>query len=575
MSRSRDTSAQLAQNNGDAARLVYQLGLQMLLSGDPVKAARCFQEVSRVFCDWPLLWLRLAECCILTHQQQKEEERDYNEKQKEEQDDHRKQQQRSDNQKQQGSLRSSSMTVTVMSELRNEDTWQYVLLPAGTRGDGSEVKSETGVHAESTVRSFTVKSTALDGAGAGASTALSGLADLMAKRVRGEAGPGPHSDSGKQEASSANPPRHHVGTAAGSSSSSSSGGTTSDATVSTDRAGSGHSKQPLPFSLSLSSSLGLEPLPLARMCLKNAIRLLLSHPPHTSAASTVNSSTTSSSTSSGSSSSSQKPFTPPPLLPSAHRRLLLSALCQLAWVELSLLNHLACLATAQHALSLLNTRNNPPPHTANDPRTQLTSQKPVSPDRSSDPWQRSALRMFAAEALCLLGRPADALSLLSECLVEFLEASPPAAGAGSAGGASGAAAAAGGAAGAAATGRGGKWREWRESVYVNLAALHAMKGDLAEARVCADKARGRGREGGKGVAGGEEFTCAGGMALVVQAYLELREALDAHGYEKAGLQHDRGVNAGRWEERCDAALRLLQQSNMVCFRMCNGNGMGA
>ncbi|CAI5501249.1 unnamed protein product [Closterium sp. Naga37s-1] len=545
MSRSRDTSAQLARNNGDAARLVYQLGLQMLLSGDPVKAARCFQEVSRVFCDWPLLWLRLAECCILTHQQQQEEERYYNEKQKEEQDDHRKQQQRSDNQKQQGSLRSSSMTVTVMSGGRNEDTWQYVLLPAGTRGDGSEVKSETGVHAESTVRSFTVKSTALDGAGAGASTALSGLADLMAKRVRGEAGPGPHSDSGKQEASSANPPRHHVGTAAGSSSSTSSGGTTSDATVSTDRAGSGHSKQPLPFSLSLPSSLGLEPLPLARMCLKNAIRLLLSHPPHTSAASTVNSSTTSSSTSSGSSSSSQKPFTPPPLLPSAHRRLLLSALCQLAWVELSLLNHLACLATAQHALSLLNTRNNPPPHTANDPRTQLTSQKPVSPDRSSDPWQRSALRMFAAEALW------------------------------SAGGASGAAAAAGGAAGAAAAGRGGKWREWRESVYVNLAALHAMKGDLAEARVCADKARGRGREGGKGVAGGEEFTCAGGMALVVQAYLELRETLDAHGYEKAGLQHDRGVNAGRWEERCDAALRLLQQSNMVCFRMCNGNGMGA
>ncbi|CAI5467943.1 unnamed protein product [Closterium sp. Yama58-4] len=408
----------------------------MLLSGDPVKAARCFQEVSRVFCDWPLLWLRLAECCILAHQQQ-QEDGDYYVKQQKEADHHEKQQEeQDDNQKQQGSLRSSSMTVTVMSGGRNEDTWQYVLLPAGTRGDGSEVKSETGVHAESTDRSSPVKSTARDGAGAGESTALSGLADLMARRVRGDAG------------------------------------------------------------------------------------------------------------------------------------------ASLAWVELSLLNHLACLATTQHALSLLNTRNNPPPHSANDPRTQHTSQKTFSSDRSSDPWQRSALRMYAAEALCLLGRPADALSLLSECLVEFLEASPPTAGTGSAGGASGAAAAGGAAGAAAAAAAGGKWREWRESVYVNLAALHAMKGDLAEARVCADKARGR-REGGKGVAGGEEFTCAGGMALVVQAYLELREAIEGHGDEKGDQQHDRGVNAGRWEERCDAALRLLQQSNMVCFRMCSGNSMGA
>ncbi|CAI5495269.1 unnamed protein product [Closterium sp. Naga37s-1] len=364
------------------------------------------------------------------------------------------------------------MAVTLMSGGRTDDTWQYVLLPAGTRDDGSQHKIESGVLAESTSGGIpAVKLTALGGAGAGESTALSELADLMARRVRGDAGASvTQGNSGKQEAASAIPPRHHGGTAAGSSSSSS-GGTTSDAT--------------------------------------------------------------------------------------------------LAWVELSLLNHLACLATTQHALSLLNTRNNPPPHAANDPRIQHTSQKPVSTDRSSDPWQRSSLRMYAAEALCLLGRPADALSLLSECLVEFLEASPPAAGTGSAGGA----AAAGGAAGAAAAGRGGKWREWRESVYVNLAALHAMKGDLAEARVCADKAGGGGAGGG-GMAGGEEGMCAGGMALVVQAYLELREALEAHGDEKAD-QCDRGVNAGRWEERCDTALRLLQRSNMVWFRMCNGNSMGA
>ncbi|CAI5998642.1 unnamed protein product [Closterium sp. NIES-64] len=489
MIRSRDTSAQLAQNNGDAARLVYQLGLQMLLSGDPVKAARCFQEVSRVFCDWPLLWLRLAECCILTHQQQQEGQNEYQEqqeqekhrqKQKQKQDDHQKQQHRSDNQKQQDFLGPSRMAVTLMSGGRTDDTWQYVLLPAGTRDDGSQHKIESGVLAESTSGGIpAVKLTALGGAGAGESTALSELADLMARRVRGDAGASvTHGNSGKQEAASAIPPRHHGGTAAGSSSSSS-GGTTSDAT--------------------------------------------------------------------------------------------------LAWVELSLLNHLACLATAQHALSLLNTRNNPPPHAANDPRTQLTSQltsqlasqKPLSPDRSSDPWQRSALRMYTAEALCLLGRPGDALSLLSECLVEFLEASPPAAAIGAGGG--GAAGAA--AAGAAAAGRGAKWMEWRESVYVNLAALHATKGDLAEARVCADKAGGGGAGGG-GMAGGEEGPCAGGMAFVVQAYLELREALEAHGDEKAD-QCDRGVNAGRWEERCDTALRLLQRSNMVWFRMCNGNSMGA
>ncbi|XP_010241578.1 PREDICTED: CCR4-NOT transcription complex subunit 10-like [Nelumbo nucifera] len=45
--------------------IVYNCGLQYLACGKPLVAARCFQKASLVFHSRPLLWLRMAECCIL------------------------------------------------------------------------------------------------------------------------------------------------------------------------------------------------------------------------------------------------------------------------------------------------------------------------------------------------------------------------------------------------------------------------------------------------------------------------------------------------------------------------------
>lgn len=45
--------------------ITYNCGLQYLACGKPVLAARCFQKSSLVFYKQPLLWLRLAECCLM------------------------------------------------------------------------------------------------------------------------------------------------------------------------------------------------------------------------------------------------------------------------------------------------------------------------------------------------------------------------------------------------------------------------------------------------------------------------------------------------------------------------------
>lgn len=45
--------------------ITYNCGLQYLACGKPVPAARCFQKSSLVFYKQPLLWLRLAECCLM------------------------------------------------------------------------------------------------------------------------------------------------------------------------------------------------------------------------------------------------------------------------------------------------------------------------------------------------------------------------------------------------------------------------------------------------------------------------------------------------------------------------------
>ncbi|XP_076902225.1 uncharacterized protein LOC143556898 [Bidens hawaiensis] len=43
----------------------YNCGLVYLASGKPVLAVRCFQQSGSVFFKKPLLWLRIAECCIM------------------------------------------------------------------------------------------------------------------------------------------------------------------------------------------------------------------------------------------------------------------------------------------------------------------------------------------------------------------------------------------------------------------------------------------------------------------------------------------------------------------------------
>ncbi|KAE8657887.1 36.4 kDa proline-rich protein-like [Hibiscus syriacus] len=45
--------------------ITYNCGLQYLTCGKPILAARCFQKACLVFYRRPLLWLRLAECCIM------------------------------------------------------------------------------------------------------------------------------------------------------------------------------------------------------------------------------------------------------------------------------------------------------------------------------------------------------------------------------------------------------------------------------------------------------------------------------------------------------------------------------
>ncbi|XP_044464165.1 CCR4-NOT transcription complex subunit 10-B-like isoform X2 [Mangifera indica] len=45
--------------------ITYNCGVQYLACGKPILAARCFQKASLVFYKRPLLWLRLAECCLM------------------------------------------------------------------------------------------------------------------------------------------------------------------------------------------------------------------------------------------------------------------------------------------------------------------------------------------------------------------------------------------------------------------------------------------------------------------------------------------------------------------------------
>lgn len=46
------------------AELLYNKGLQLLLTGEPRLAFACFQEALHKLYAWPFIWLRLGECCV-------------------------------------------------------------------------------------------------------------------------------------------------------------------------------------------------------------------------------------------------------------------------------------------------------------------------------------------------------------------------------------------------------------------------------------------------------------------------------------------------------------------------------
>lgn len=49
----------------NSLRIIYNCGVQYLACRKPILAARCFHKASLVFRRRPLLWLRIAECCLM------------------------------------------------------------------------------------------------------------------------------------------------------------------------------------------------------------------------------------------------------------------------------------------------------------------------------------------------------------------------------------------------------------------------------------------------------------------------------------------------------------------------------
>ena len=47
--------------------MMYNLGVQMLLTGKPELAFQAFQEVAMMYYKSPQVWLRLAESCVASH----------------------------------------------------------------------------------------------------------------------------------------------------------------------------------------------------------------------------------------------------------------------------------------------------------------------------------------------------------------------------------------------------------------------------------------------------------------------------------------------------------------------------
>jgi len=56
-----------AYSRNRRSEIQYNLGLQLLLIGQPRDAFSCFQEAALMYYDSPRLWLRMAECCVAEH----------------------------------------------------------------------------------------------------------------------------------------------------------------------------------------------------------------------------------------------------------------------------------------------------------------------------------------------------------------------------------------------------------------------------------------------------------------------------------------------------------------------------
>ncbi|XP_059635153.1 uncharacterized protein LOC132277330 [Cornus florida] len=55
----------LSFSQNKSLHIIYNCGVQYLACGKPILAARCFHKASLIFNNRPLLWLRIAECCLM------------------------------------------------------------------------------------------------------------------------------------------------------------------------------------------------------------------------------------------------------------------------------------------------------------------------------------------------------------------------------------------------------------------------------------------------------------------------------------------------------------------------------
>ncbi|KAK6945143.1 hypothetical protein RJ641_026245 [Dillenia turbinata] len=62
----KDKPLKLASFSQDKSlQIIYNSGVQYLACGKPILAANCFKKASLIFYNQPLLWLRIAECCLM------------------------------------------------------------------------------------------------------------------------------------------------------------------------------------------------------------------------------------------------------------------------------------------------------------------------------------------------------------------------------------------------------------------------------------------------------------------------------------------------------------------------------